>query len=362
MMKKSVKDLLMNIDQPILLMDEQYQLVFSNLSAREVLPHPALLCEQADVQRVLQMLGDRAQAEDIAACTVTLQVGACPARMIRLERGYALLLRPRARPTVTDDALDNLLTLTREQLVTGVGGFVQTCQSALQDLEAHSDTKEETLNALIDTGSQLAQRLDSLLMLVAQYGREPIRVTDRVDLREALDDAMGLLDAQFRQYRLTPRISGFEQPIGSLYASRTWVVRALRECLLEVMTQTRKTQGRLHIHVVQHGGFVILSMAADVNATLEEGESVERLVPHAGVSDKSLVNGGLGLALMGKVIEALGGRHRIMDWGSGPAILLELPTGGPATEIGLEPGQVEAYALALSTLLRSRAAGVASVH
>lgn len=334
-MKDALAQILEVVTDPMLVLDGQVRVLYSNPSAQQrgldQLAHPLL-------RAIMKAL---AQGEQ----SVTVEVADIRARVVQWGHVHIAVMHPAAEPTVGLPA-DSLLNVLRESVLDPLNRSVPQLEALCREAE---DLPVEW-QALKRQGDSLARTLGDLQHLLQLRGAAALSLQDRVDLPALI--AQVLLD----QGRAFPgrrfKLADHAGPVGAVYANREWLAYAVQSSLNQLAAHS-VAGDQIEVELLQQGLFVSVRLRNLGRTQARERTWIEtRAIPERHPDGDAMV---LSAELTRHILMLHKGHLRIQDHGAGSEIFLDLPTGAPpdaATES--LAGQMERYATDLARLFAAR--------
>lgn len=199
--------------------------------------------------------------------------------------------------------------------------------------EAEKD--RERFERLLTSIKEETARLNRLVTDVLNFGR-PANLNARdVDMREVLDQTVGMVRAQAQQQDVEVEV---EVPESAVRARVD--VEKLKSCFSNILfnaVQAMPTGGRLSVRLESSSDGCVTTIS-DTGVGIP-GDALDRIFePYYSTKDTGT---GLGLAVTKKIIDEHGGRIRVSSTpGVGTTFEVELPSGGPGA-VDREPVRTE---------------------
>lgn len=369
-MHPSIRALFDELDAPLLVIDQQRRVQFTNRVAAAEFDFP--LGERLPTT-LDQFLSDAfttpcpfpvrgAVPASLSEMTPTDDTAQLEVSLLKspVAGEFLLLLRDTQALRFFNNAFDNLRCLIDDECARALEDFLASVQHVTIQLDQlpKPDTQQLTRQAR-EAARQgralitLARRLSWLLEATASHG---IRDLEPVDIPACVEKVSGSLRDRAGKRGITLKILRQNDTFGHVWANPGWIEQALLECL----------GNAVKFGEANHEITVELSQCRQTLVIIVS--NISRHIPHV-VRRNSLlptfrtepcdrgedINLGIGLPLARRLVEDFGGSLLINLRPDGFfRCRIELPSGGKlATEPGISPQQVELFAQDLAALVEA---------
>lgn len=273
---------------------------------------------------------------------------------------WVLLIKDDSAQRLYRNFIDNLQVLADETLPQSLETFTRDIGQLLEDLESLvtqpvSDNGEEhRLHSAIERGrvasSHLQQHLHKLLLLLAGTAAESVSDSTALDFEPLLLEVLARHAPAAKARGISLQHEPAANFTGRVYANRTWLLRAVSECIENAVVHGRARRP-IKLTLAQRDTFLLLSITNEGTYDLDrkaQPTAVPSQTPNPGAAPL-----GIGLTSARQVIEHLGGHVTMRQTIDGfVTCLIELPTGGDARESArLTQAQLDRFAADLSRLM-----------
>ncbi len=250
---------------------------------------------------------------------------------------------------------DNLLDMVRHE-------FQSPLQSLLEGFKglkkpAEGGSWEKSVAQLLRPALHIHRLLPSIIDLAELHGHAQLQGDDRIELGQFIPELIAEYEASALQRGIRIEFSPGEKPLGALYGSTSWLSKALRALMRDVVDNAEEnTDIRL---VARQMPYMMNLMIRVVGGLGQRGMSKEiqderPLVPADGKVDPKRVE----LHLAYAVLKRMGGNFKFKSGGLGVEYIVEIPTGQGRSadtdaQAKLAAQQAEQYAKDMAMLMEA---------
>ena len=244
--------------------------------------------------------------------------------------------------------------------------LLEPLTALVRDLKPKLAGGEAPTAQTLERAQQLHDRLEKLADMIAVFGGEAMIADERILTGELIEEVCRDAVAEPMRGRVRIALTGVDDKLPSIYGSRRWLLRGLREIVENALMQGLRESARaavplIEVHARAAGEFLLLRVHnhGAFSGGVADGA---RFVPFASGRDPAKLGARavsrIGLPLAQRIVELHGGNLRVKsrDGDDSTEVIVQLPTGAPHTnKPQLDAEQVKRYAEDLSKLMARRA-------
>ncbi|MBB5017253.1 signal transduction histidine kinase [Chitinivorax tropicus] len=312
-----------------------------------------LLKAMAAVRKPEHLNGIEQDIVDASAPGTLLKAKVMPS----VSKDEAIILIKARQSVVTNLAVDNLMTVIREDLRQPANTFIQQLRKSQQAQEGTE------LGATLDKLAEISELLSKLVDLAQLWGSQSLLTDDRILLDPLINQIWEELAPLASRRRLKVALTTHGEESAPVYGSEFWIRRVFYECLRSAINnaqagatleiERRQMGPRLMVGFRNCGLFNNVKARAGSAMLEAKGNDPAQSYQVISPSSADLV----GLHLCQRIIELHGGVLREDKEDGDTNFVIDLPCGAPyrAQHAEIDAMQAQRYAEDMSRLLaRSR--------
>jgi len=270
-----------------------------------------------------------------------------------LNRSDAMVMLAPEHDEASGGGLETLMTLIRADLAAPLNELTLALRSSVDRSEAATPAR------LLAVAEEVEAGLAKLLDLAQVFGAEPLVGSDRIEMPALFERVWSAIRPLARARGMTVRVSvpPAGEPLATVYGSTALLQRVIVECLESVLRST-PAGGTADISMRQLGPrLLIVFRSCGMFAPPRPDMQQLDLDAYRGASRAVRVQDAIGLALCQRIVQMHGGTLREEVEDGTHDVLLDLPTGAPASDSAAvaSTDQLQRYASDLARLMSHKA-------